>query len=481
MRYFFENPPQTDDDLWMYLYALTGWQFTRRAVIPGHDAPFQALADMYFERETQAIWWASRNGGKTAQVAALNLLDELKGEATRDPMRICHLGAIDQQAKRCHDYQVRWILQNPDVLARINGDPLTERIEWLGGSEIEVHALTKKQASGPHVPKLRIDELDQVDRWDVFQQALSIPETQGAHQSSTLITSTRDSMSGCMARQIEEAQENSSYRIYEWNVWDVLQTCPPERKCRECPALEHCQGGAKRLPAGGWYQIQDFIKKCQTLDSETLETQWFNMRPGLQLSVYGRFWADERNEADDHEIPADAQRIRSFDFGHTVCGWYYVKNRFVVKYDEEDFGDCPSQFLAQRVKDIEATRPWHLARDDQGRMSPAPITRTYGDPAGADYIRNLRAGGISVTRANNDIKGGINTVRAWMEKGWFKVMKRCKYSRKHLKAYSWEKNPDGSPKLWTPRKDGHDHFPDETRYALHSFKTTPGGTTGKRV
>jgi len=70
-----EQGPQTDDELHEWLKFELGIDIPKVAVCEGHDAPFQFLADLFFERIEAALGVANRGGAKTFLVAVLHWLN----------------------------------------------------------------------------------------------------------------------------------------------------------------------------------------------------------------------------------------------------------------------------------------------------------------------------------------------------------------------------------------------------------------------
>lgn len=67
--------PQTDDELHDWIKAELGIDIPRTSVCEGHCAPFDFLADLYFERTEAALGVGNRGGAKTFIVAVLHWLN----------------------------------------------------------------------------------------------------------------------------------------------------------------------------------------------------------------------------------------------------------------------------------------------------------------------------------------------------------------------------------------------------------------------
>jgi len=55
---------QDKDGLWEYIHDNFGIAIPRKAVCPHHDAPFDFVADVFFQKVQNAIALANRTGGK---------------------------------------------------------------------------------------------------------------------------------------------------------------------------------------------------------------------------------------------------------------------------------------------------------------------------------------------------------------------------------------------------------------------------------
>src|SRR5262245_45099651 len=64
--------PQDDDELHDWILREMKLDIPRVSVCPDHDAPFQFLADLYFDRVDAALGVANRGGAKTFLVALLH-------------------------------------------------------------------------------------------------------------------------------------------------------------------------------------------------------------------------------------------------------------------------------------------------------------------------------------------------------------------------------------------------------------------------
>src|SRR5262245_32731768 len=57
--------PADDDELHQWIAEVIGIDIPRAAVCVDHEAPFQFISDLYFERANSVILMANRGGSKT--------------------------------------------------------------------------------------------------------------------------------------------------------------------------------------------------------------------------------------------------------------------------------------------------------------------------------------------------------------------------------------------------------------------------------
>ena len=81
--------PLDDDMLHAYIEAYYNYRIPTAAVCPGHVAPFQGVADLFFMREGDQIWTGGRGVGKTLNLSiAEHLLLRFYGD------QIAHAGDL---------------------------------------------------------------------------------------------------------------------------------------------------------------------------------------------------------------------------------------------------------------------------------------------------------------------------------------------------------------------------------------------------
>jgi len=92
--------PTIDDELWEYIKFFFGFSIPFKSVCENHVAPFKFIADIFFERVTNVLGFASRASGKTRNISILHILNS----HFKPGCDTCTVGAIELQAQRCYQY-----------------------------------------------------------------------------------------------------------------------------------------------------------------------------------------------------------------------------------------------------------------------------------------------------------------------------------------------------------------------------------------
>jgi hypothetical protein len=302
-----------------------------RRMCPGHDAPFEFVSDAFFQRYLNQLVLAPRTGGKTFDLGLLAFL-EMYHRGRVHPLKVLNVGAVEDQARKCFRYSAS-LWRQPEFKYMVGRGVLKESIILPNETEISTTVATVNGVNGPHVPRLQLDELE-LWKWEIIQQAFSIPESSGPHRAAVRLASTRKYAYGNMQRFLDEAPQRG-FKVYKWCIWETIQQCV-DRDCSKCPVLnfpdaeggELCGGRAK--DARGFYSIDDFIAKAKSLDRRTLEEEWLCLRPSREGVVFGREYREEIHRVGDIPYQAELPLYVSIDQGFT--------NPFAVLFAQESLG-----------------------------------------------------------------------------------------------------------------------------------------------
>jgi hypothetical protein len=228
--------PQTDDELWAWVFHTWNVAIPRTGVCPGHVSPFQAFADAYFARDSMIVWEASRGlGGKSFLLALLGLTIA----CTRGG-DVNILGGSGEQSKRVHDYMVRAWDQPQAPRRLLRSHPLSMRTRLSNGSTVLALLASSRSIRGPHTPTLLLDECDEFDL-ALFDAALGQTMATATCPPVTVMSSTHHYPDKTFTVIKQRAQE----RHWLSHTWCYRETLQPhgwlapsevERKRRETTA-----------------------------------------------------------------------------------------------------------------------------------------------------------------------------------------------------------------------------------------------------
>jgi len=305
-----EVRPETPAELHQWIRTHVRTETGAKAIIPtrricqGHSAPFEFVSDAFFGIHNKQFVHSNRNGGKTFDFGTIAFAGMWHFGRGRDPLKILNVGAIEEQAKNCFKYTSSMWRQSEFISHVNNGRGiLKESIILPNETELSVVVATINGLNSPHVPWMHMDEWELWD-WDLGQQAFSIPKSSGAHKLAVRIASTQKTALGNVQRFKDEAPKRG-FKVYKWCIWETIAECT-DRACSSCPIFMWpdteggmlCGGRAKH--ARGFYEIDDFIDKVQSLDRRTLEEEWLCFRPSREGLVFGREFNEDR-----HRVPQE--------------------------------------------------------------------------------------------------------------------------------------------------------------------------------
>lgn len=212
--------PQDDDELWWLVFGLWGYRIPRYAVCPGHVAPFTAFADAYFARYPSMVWKASRGlGGKSRTLAVLGLT-----EAVMLGCEVTILGGSFAQSKNVHDATKEawnWHAAPRHLVERSNqyDTILHKNTGAIKGGHLRTLTASQTSVRGPHPPRLRMDEIDEMDQ-DILDAALGQPMEQPGTlgytiPTQTVMSSTHQYPDKAMTEMIRRARQEG-HPVYEW-------------------------------------------------------------------------------------------------------------------------------------------------------------------------------------------------------------------------------------------------------------------------
>lgn len=334
--------PTTDDELWELIRDEIGDEIPRVAVCDDHDAPFDFVADYYFERERAILVMANREGGKTRSVNIANYLNcEYKPGC-----EVCVFADIEAQSNKSYNYIKSFVYMKDDEGKKvpkpsIDGDPLRKETRWRNGSKLEVIIASPSGVNSPHPHKVHADEIDLMER-EIWAESRSMASSGlGSDgkmiKSQDIATSTRKSTKGLMQEIIDESEKAKKlgveppWRVYKFCIFESAKevpycSCVPkeqrenrlnelgmdsnlECKCEKVLKGEWAENVPRTLKsvckgkffkARGWMEYDDVIHKF-TQNTPNVWVAQHECRRPMADGLYLPTWSRERNVIRNYE------------------------------------------------------------------------------------------------------------------------------------------------------------------------------------
>lgn len=354
-----------------------------------HNSQFEFLSDVLLDRVKDFIVWANRSGSKSYMAGLITWFRS----SSRKLFETCILGGSESQSEKSYKaindfWRISGLIE--DLLQR---DPMITKTEWLNGSLVSILTASQRSVRGPHPQNLILDEIDEMD-WDIYEAALSQPQSRYGIGSSLGIFSTNHNVGGTM----EKALEKGGFKLYKYCVWECLQSCR-DYNCSTCKLASICPGQQMK-EADGYYWIEDFIKKLRQLSWVALQREWLCEKVGRSDLVYQNEF-DEDIHFVNVAFNPDKHIILSIDWGgvhpFSVGVWQEFSDLGWVRIDEVYIGNTTNQAVLKICK----AKPWWKN-----------ILEAVADPSRADLIKEWEDEKISMVHADNRVDAGIEAVKA---------------------------------------------------------------------
>lgn len=507
-----EEGPKDNNELHAWIKTNLGVDIPRTKVCEGHNAPFDFLADLFFERVGSAVLVANRGGSKTFMVAILHLLNS-KFKAGCESGTI---GAIENQAKRAYAHFLKFTRDDEgNVIKDIAQLKITETY-FRNGSKLEILPGTKNSVNGPHWQKVHFDEVELADP-EVYQESRNISTAKQLIdgrwiKAQDIITSTRKYPKGLMQEildQIDDAMvsgKEAPFTLYKWCVFEtsaqVLNQDYDDRtiSCqiaypdldddKKCPCHNVVKGtwrGEERTPrtlkdickgrfarSGGWQPFSDVVNTFIQSATDIWEAQQECSRPSTE-NLYVPQFSRERHGVKNYLPNPDYGPIfMAVDFGGTnphAVNWYqllryeieaidYLNNKIrlqegtLVCFNEIYVAEIGNMKLASRIVKIEDSyrKRWRGWR----------VQDRFADPqakaARLDFSQHKPPLRCS-WRTTREFEEHVKIVRELFEDNKFVVdAKRCPMFCEEIVV--WRLNPDTGKQI-----DEFNHCMSNFRYA----------------
>ncbi|HWP59556.1 MAG TPA: hypothetical protein VNL14_16810 [Candidatus Acidoferrales bacterium] len=283
----FHLPIRKPETLKLFVKKAFGVTFPDTKVCPGHSTPWQAFCDAYFCVSSMVIWKGSRGlSGKSFTLATLGLT-----EAITLKCDVNILGGSGLQSQRVHDYQVRHWLFPRAPRHLLASDPLTMKTRLVYGNTIQALLASQNSVRGPHVQRLRLDEIDEM-QLDIFDASMGQTMELNDVTAQTVASSTYHNPDGTMAEVLKRADEKG-WPIYEWCYRETVQ---PHGWLKESE-IERKKNETTSVQWQVEYELGEPSHESRAIMMEAVDAM-FDARLGEFAGVPGEYIEIERPDPD---------------------------------------------------------------------------------------------------------------------------------------------------------------------------------------
>ncbi|MFZ5986379.1 MAG: hypothetical protein ACOYWZ_04525 [Bacillota bacterium] len=448
-------PPTSDAYLWEYIKYFLEFEIPRVKVCQNHCAPFDFIADVFFERVSNVLGFASRGSGKTRNISIIHLLNSIY----KTGCDTATVGAIEHQAQKCYQYLLEYIQEGSIFSQNVRNTRMGDTV-FKNNSRIEVLPATLRAINSPHPQKAFLDEVELVD-WDIYQEFLNMVQSNEKIKAQNILISTRKFRYGTMQKILDSAL-TTGMKIYAYCIWEVAENCK-EKDCKECERIVNgkledglprtfasvCQG--KMRISDGFLKKEDIINRFLSLDRGTWEAQQECLRPEMAGLVHK--WFDETRHIKDIPYDPALPLYEAIDWGGTnpyACLWIQeTPDDRILEIDELYIAGIAPSVFAQMILE---------RRQNKGYK----VETTFGDPTGKDCILEFEKAGIKVIAKPADVGVSLQEVIRWGEDDRIYTDPKCKMTIAERRQYRWEEEREGRNLPEKPIKE-FDHAMDAER------------------
>jgi hypothetical protein len=517
--------PQTDDELHAYIKEELGIDIPRTAVCPDHNAPFEAVADLFFERISACLIIGSRGGGKTFLIAILHWVNSL----FKPGIESCSFAAQERQAHIPYSHLRSWIYDaagnKKDI---IRSSQMSETV-FANGSKVKVLGSTESAVNGEHPNFVHGDELDLMAP-GTFKESRNMSMSGTTTDGRPIIpqdvlTSTRKGPSGMVQQLVNEVEEavrggfKPPRKIYNFCIKEIAQERPecqradPEARKARLTELnrnpnELCE--CHLIRKGVWPESQkdrtmdqicggDFFKSrghkskagveqnFSENDVHTFETQQLNLKPDMQYHYVPEFNEAKHGIRNYVPDPANGPIYTSVDWGGTnphSLHWYQVLHNEVTVDKNEPDPTSSTGWKRERVKegtricfdeiykaDIGNTALGNMAIEREKwwkRMVPSKwmVRNRFADPQGKGARLDWKNLGLVTSwHTTREFEEHVKSVRELFDDDLFRVaIDRCEMFVAEIK--DWRRDEKTGLQI-----DYFNHAMSDFRYAMQNIKS----------
>jgi len=285
--YYFQLPLESEAELKLFIDKAFNAKIPDIQVCPEHTTPWRAFADAYFARHPIMVWKASRGfGGKSFLLALLGLTEALTLKADVNVLG----GSGEQSAnvlKYCKDF---WNFAGAPKQLLTSDVQRETRIAW--GNTIKALTASQTSVRGPHRPRLRLDEIDEMSL-AIFDAAMGqtmakVEDGEIVIPAQTVASSTHQNADGTMTEVLRRAAEKG---------WPIAEWCYHETSANGGWLLNsEIQRKRREVTAAMWdveHDLQEPSPESRAIQPDKVEAMFrrelgiFRGAPGEYIEIEG--------------------------------------------------------------------------------------------------------------------------------------------------------------------------------------------------
>lgn len=283
-----------------------------------HDFPFNAMWEAYAEITPISIWYANRSGGKTFDLSMLTFIESI----FKPNCGINILGGSLDQAQKAIGYLTEfWDYPHAPRHLLINNQVAGRGYKLKNGSWVKALAASSKSVRGSHQPKLRIDEVDELDE-KIYNAALGQPKKMHGIPENIIISSTLHQPFGLMS-DIVENKDKTGAKLFKWCVNEVKEI------------EKEIDGKIIKL---GFWSKEEIEKIKKQVPKAMFDSEYLCKRPKLEDCIFDWESVDRAYKRRfNMEYDYNLINTGSIDWGYTCTVLHIIQ-------DKKEFIDIPNSY-----------------------------------------------------------------------------------------------------------------------------------------
>lgn len=456
--------PKDRPALWRWFRAYTGISVAHTRVCPGHSAPFDFLGQWCLERPSISLVCGPRGGGKSF-ISALGTHYDSRFNP-RHGTRI--LGGSKAQSQQIYDALKSVILDGRGPLgtdADQVDDLLKTEARYHNGSDVSILAASSRSVRGPHIPTLRLDEVDEIET-DLREASMGMNMARADVPAMCSMTSTWHRTGGPMDQLLTRGR-SGEFPVHTFCMFEVLETCEESRsgkhleKCPACPLVKWCHDTPDGIPrakrSSGHYAIDALIQKIRTTSLRIFEADYLCLGPKAD-GLWFRGWDASRHVSLDAEYDPALPVWLAVDTGVHTGGVFFQVREVEGVHEVSVFADYYAESLsaAENARGlVEVAESRCNGKIDKRVTDPAGSAR---NPSGPTVMKLYEAAGLKLREwPLSKVSDGLELIESMLcpadGKARLKVHPRCRSLTNAFGNYRRAKRQD----QWTDKPEDPQH------------------------